>query len=319
MKDWLGLAVVLALGCGDSGPSADKACGDLAQARCVRRASCTNGTRVTRDYGDMTTCVERERLACINGLGAPKTGNTPSGVESCAAALPSVGCDDFFLNNLPSSCIAVGQTFAAGTCAFNGQCQTSLCAVVKGTTCGTCQGQPSPGASCATVGCGRGLDCSANTMVCVAPGNIGTLCDADHPCLPDLSCQGASSASMGMCVAAVAMAGQPCGNPVGQPGCNNLIGLRCNAKTHQCGNIAYVGDRMPCGTLDDGSFAACSGGGLCVIPTGQAIGACKAPAADGGACDTDAGPPCLAPARCVTGGGTATAGNCRLPDPVSCG
>jgi hypothetical protein len=42
------------------------------------------------------------------------------------------------------------------------------------------------------------------------------------------------------------------------------------------------------------------------------MGLCVAPAADGSACNTDSGPDCETPAKCV--GGT-----CQLPGSMSCG
>ena len=56
---------------GDNGPSADQACADVAQARCNLRSMCTSGVGVTRNYGDMNTCIAREKVNCLDGLGAP--------------------------------------------------------------------------------------------------------------------------------------------------------------------------------------------------------------------------------------------------------
>ena len=57
----------------------------------------------------------------------------------------------------------------------------------------------------------------------------------------------------------------------------------------------------------------CANGGNCYTVSGT----CKAAAADGAACDTAAGPPCMTPARCVTSG--STAGTCTVPSGSMCG
>src|SRR5262249_30391306 len=122
--------------CGDAGPSADQACADLARARCVLRDTCSNGARIERDFGTVEVCQQREKLACLNGVGAPSTGNSPTLVETCARAMPSESCSDFFLNNLPSACIVTGKLAASAPCAFNGQCTSTFCGVARNSACG---------------------------------------------------------------------------------------------------------------------------------------------------------------------------------------
>jgi len=102
------------------------------------------------------------------------------------------------------------------------------------------------------------------------------------------------------------------------PGCDGILGLNCNQMTMMCAAIAYVGDGMQCGfNAADASVTACSGGGLCVTPALSRVGTCQAPAADGAACDTAAGPLCLSPARCITAAG-ATSGTCQIVDATKC-
>ena len=305
---------------GDNGPSADQACADVAQARCNLRSMCTSGVGVTRNYGDMNTCIAREKVNCLDGLGAPSTGNTAMAVEACARVLPTQACSDFFLNNTPPQCLVTGKIAAGGACAFSGQCATTLCLIPDNVACGTCQAQPAAGASCATTGCGRGLSCDNRTMMCVVPGTMGAMCSSSAPCATGFSCVGATATTMGACMPAGTTVGATC-DPRARTaaGCEGAIGLYCNAMTMKCAMEAFAAANASCGTSTaDGTVTACSASGQCVGATATMLGTCKAPAADGAACDLTNGPPCLAPARCVTGGGTATTGTCQLNDAAMC-
>src|SRR4051812_9407778 len=114
----------LPAGCGKAGISADQACADLAQARCAKRDGCTSGVGITRNYGDMATCLAREKLACTDALAADRTGNSPDLVEKCVAAYPTFSCADFADNRPPADCAPAGAGPDGAACAFNGQCQS---------------------------------------------------------------------------------------------------------------------------------------------------------------------------------------------------
>src|SRR5689334_8905386 len=125
------VVLVLTLACGavSSGPTIQQACQDLAQARCDKRSTCTMlagatgpGASLVRVYGDMATCLQREQLACQNGLMAPQTGNSPTRVEACVKAFATFSCQDFFDNNPPADCVVTGTRANVITCTFNGQC-----------------------------------------------------------------------------------------------------------------------------------------------------------------------------------------------------
>ncbi|HZS38691.1 MAG TPA: hypothetical protein VFF06_17790 [Polyangia bacterium] len=298
-------------GCGTGGTSVDKACTDLATARCNKRQSCSNGARITRDYGDMATCLTREKLGCVNALAAPSTGNSPDREETCAAAYPAQDCADFFIGNPPAVCVNTGLLANGASCSFNGQCMSSYCVGDKNAQCGTCGDEPAQGASCSNDFCARGQFCDANTTTCVTGGTAGSACNRTAPCNPGFLCVGATMAMMGTCQAAATTAGATC-DPLQRtaPGCDANLGLSCNTMTKTCSAISYVGDGQPCGVLASGAAAGCAGGGQCIIATGSTMGTCKAPAADGAACDTALGPPCLAPSRCVLSG-AGTAGTCE--------
>jgi hypothetical protein len=306
---WIALAIA---GCGASGISVDKACSDLATARCNKRQMCSNGARITRDFGDSNTCLVREKLNCTNALAAPSTGNTPDKQETCSAAYAAQSCTDFFLGNPPAACINTGLLANGASCSFNGQCTSTYCTGDKNAQCGVCGDEPALGASCSADFCARGQFCDAVTTLCVTGGTAGAACNRQTPCDPGFQCVGATMAMMGMCQAANTMMGMAC-DPTQRmaAACDPNLGLSCNTMSKTCTAIAYVGDGQPCGVKADGSSAGCAGGGQCVIPTGMTMGTCKAPAADGAACDTAAGPPCLTPARCVLSG-TGTAGVCQI-------
>src|SRR5512146_1889669 len=141
------LAPLLAFAaCG--GTSAATACADVAAARCNQRSTCTNGTGITRVYGDLATCLAREQLGCENGLAAKGTGNTPDRVEQCVAALKTESCTDYFAGNLPAACVNAGSLADGTACAFAGQCSSTYCTGLADAACGTC-GQPlASGADC---------------------------------------------------------------------------------------------------------------------------------------------------------------------------
>ena len=315
------LTLLFACG-GSSGPTADKVCGNLAQAQCTKRMTCTNGAGITRTFGDMNTCLTREKLACVIGLAAPKTGNSPTLTADCVAAFTAYSCADFLNNNPPAACIVAGPGATGAACTFAGQCASDFCTNNKTSLCGTCGAAPSAGAACSASNCGHEQACVASTMTCAALGASGAACNATTPCGADLTCSGASASKMGTCVTPVAAAGAACGGAM--PGCDGTMGLSCSgaAGSKTCALTSLVADGMPCGALADGSFAGCAAGGSCYTRTGIAeagqMGTCKAAAADGAACDMTLGPPCLTPARCIVTG-TSTSGTCTVPTDATCG
>jgi hypothetical protein len=126
---------------------------------------------------------------------------------------------------------------------------------------------------------------------------------------------------MGTCTAEATTMGAPCDATLRTAtGCNRTYGLWCNATSKMCTAITFVAANAPCGEGSDGNLSECSGGGECIGATFglmPKLGTCQAPAADGSACDTMNGPPCLPPARCLTPSGS-TAGTCMLADASKC-
>jgi hypothetical protein len=302
-----------------------EACQDLATARCNLRVSCTNGIELTgaallRAYGDMDTCLAREALACQNQATAAGSGANPPHIEQCATAVMTEACADFFDNVPPPACLPGGSRAADEACAFNSQCTSGYCGGTRETICGSCGTAPGAGASCETSNCGRDLVCVESTNLCQARSDTGAACSSAQPCRSDLNCvASADDATVTTCQAAGASVGAPCGT--GTSGCDGQLGLYCGGTkgARVCAAVGYATDGMACGMLADGSHVQCVAGD-CYTATGLAaatdLGTCKAFAADGMACDSDLGPTCSSPARCVTSNGSV--GVCTVAIGASC-
>ena len=324
-----------AAGCGStSGPSIQQACADVAAARCNQRSTCTalagssaSGASLGRVYGDMATCVQRETLACQNGLTAPQTGNSPTEVEACVKAFPTYSCADFFDNNPPADCAITGARANGATCTFGGQCGSGFCQGAKTSVCGACADPPADGTDCSDSACGHNQRCVNADNTCESVVSLNGACDGTHPCDSGLACVGSTATTMGTCQNGGSMIGVACGNGAATTACDNSLGLYCagpsGSKT--CMPIVLVGDGMPCGLLPDGSRTDCLAGDCYTatgIATGSAVGTCKASVRENAAnpaCDLALGPGCLAPARCVVTGGGGTAGTCIVPVATMCG
>ena len=357
---WLALA---ANGCGSSssGVSIATACAEVAQARCTEASICSlaaestgTGFNILANYGDLATCVVRQKLNCTNALAAPQNGNTPAQLQQCTAALFGLSCMDFFDNQPPDVCTPTGPRASSSPCTFNGQCMSGSCNGTKSTVCGTCGDPPVAGADCSDSTCADGYRCVAATNECQLALSSNGACDSGHPCERGLSCMGENTKTMtaGTCETAGASVGVACGGTL--PGCDPTRGLYCGgpAGAKTCMQIIYPGYNgsvtvdggatptatdggdgstagaapTPAGTacsqLADGSRVGCVAGDCYTstgLATGSDLGACQPFAADKGACDTSVGPGCMFPARCVvftTGNGTA--GTCVVPDANAC-
>jgi hypothetical protein len=267
--------------------------------------------------------MQREALACQNGLAAPATGNSPATVEMCVKEFATFSCQDFFDNNPPVDCSVTGSRAAGATCTFNGQCQSGYCQGAKTSVCGACAAPPAAGADCSDSTCWHNQRCVSPELVCGAVVAMNGACDATHPCDNGLTCLGDTATTMGSCVTATTALGAPCGG--GMAGCDNTLGLYCGgaAGAKTCMPMAMVEAGMPCGTLPDGTRAACKAGD-CFTATGPAtaaqMGTCKAEVLESAtdpSCDTLLGPGCLPPARCVVSG-AGTAGTCMVPVASMC-
>jgi hypothetical protein len=286
----------------------DVACADLASSLCNKFQSCAPFL-VSYLWGDIGTCVAREKLACPALFGAAGAGITVDRAEACAPAFMLATCEEVLANKTPSACAFHGSVPAGGPCAVDAQCSDSAyCDLSGGQKCGVCAARLAAGGTCTADGnCQRGLVCAksstSTTGSCAEPGGQGAACDSTHPCLATLGCT-----SAGVCGAYLG-AGAPCTTGA----CDSLHGLYCNPATHVCGQIQLESAGNPCGySMTDGSYAICAASGRCALATGSKTnGTCEATAADGQACDAMRGPPCLAPANCATGTCALPSANCR--------
>jgi hypothetical protein len=329
LRERLIAVLLLATACGGSTLSTTPVltgtpCEQYAQAWCAKAESCTNGTNITRSFGDMTTCIAREMLVCNDNSQAASTGDTSDLVEKCAQGMSGYSCTDYLDNTLPGECAPTGPAANGAVCAFNGQCATGFCGRARTAICGVCDSPPAAGDSCADSTCGHGQSCILNsevTSLCEPYVTSGETCGAysNPQCSAGLACQNASTTTpTGTCATAAASVGAPCGGKNSNIGCDYRLGLTCVSGA--CAAYKYVSDGMPCGNVGTG-WTACTGGtcfsgaGPFLTSTGpNAIGVCKAFAADGAACDIAIGPECMTGARCITGD-AGTAGTCTPPTP----
>ncbi len=349
---WLCAVAALTSGCGKStgagGSSssastgtatAAEACTALEHAICDARDACSqNGYLNDRNYGSEAICETRTPGPCEKMLIAKGTTQTPTGIEACAQAYATDPCLSFFDTDQPMQCqpATPGTVAQGGACGANNQCATGFCATGTYAVCGTCQPKPAVGAACQSqADCGGGLACgkpagaTALTIgACAAFVAQSGACDDDaFPCQAGQQCVGAKAnvAQSGTCQPAVSSVGGTCDSSrKTAPACDADDGLACNHPTGMamgtCAPIQLVGAGKPCGTVGTATVE-CQAGGLCKkAATTDAMGTCVAPAADGTPCDADPlkGPPCLAPAKCVSSGGGSTAGTCTVADATKC-
>ncbi|HVR00670.1 MAG TPA: hypothetical protein VMT47_00935 [Polyangia bacterium] len=298
-----------------------EACAAVAKATCNKRVSCSGkidatGVGIVRQFGTMAECLTRQALQCLNAFRAPGSGHSLATEQECVAAFASYSCPDFFADSVPPPCQPAGSRVNGAACAFNAQCKSTFCTGEKNAVCGTCGPSPAVGASCVDSDCALGQVCDATTMTCKLLGVAGDPCDSGDDCGYALIC-GAATGTTGSrkCESTLSELGAACGGSM--PVCDGTQGLFCAgaAGAKKCVATTFVGDGMPCGVLSQDAFAGCEAG-ACYTANGIAaageMGACKASASDGAACDTILGPGCELPARCILSG-KGTAGICRVP------
>lgn len=273
---------------------------------------------VVSRYGDVATCQRRMTDNCVAALRARDTGNSAAAVRDCAAAIPSATCDAFEGGTVAACAPKAGARMNGAACTYSAQCQSTFCQLTRGTGCGTCAAPSKAGDACATVTCSRGFTCAANDT-CQPDGALSATCGRDLPCGYGLSCVTPMRAMSGTCQTAVSTVGAAC-DPRREtgPGCAAWARLTCDATSRTCVDEPLAQPGQPCGVIG-GVVTGCAGAATCIGASGMTPGSCKALALEGQPCDTTAGPACMSPARCITGGGTATAGTCQLPDATTCG
>ncbi len=312
---------ILVMACSSSGSdfkvqevSADQACTDYADAVCELLNKCSQAT-VQIAFGDLATCKKRFVINCPKTFQANGTSATPPKMEQCKLDAAGLACDKLFANEVPKNCLPEpGKLVDGSACGDDSQCVSTFCSR-KGDVCGVCSKAISAGDACAKDGggflgsgdCGRGLVCA--NKICVKPKLKDETCDPKtSPCVTGLSCYG------GKCVPG-AKGGEKCDDAeTAAPRCDTTQPLFCYGlgAGKVCKAVSIVAAGEKCGLVAE-TFVACSASGFCqgLSPPLKLQGTCIAPAADGGTCNTESGPNCLPPARCVSG-------QCKLPDPTTC-
>lgn len=293
-----------------TGSTKAQACDELAKSTCDVFQRCAP-ILVSSVFGDLATCIARSNKSCAPVLDAPSTSATPSKLSTCAAAFKTMSCEAV-LSAPATGCVPDPGGLADGAACFDdAQCKSTWCPKAGDDSCGKCAPLSTSGQACLTLTgaggspskeCSRGLTCAKD--VCVTPVASGGACTGAVPCANGLTCFG------GKCTLG-AKPGAKC-DPEGvtDPTCDFLQGATCNPATKVCQAFVVANAGQACGA-DGGGYKICSAGSECVVPTGMMTGTCIAPAIDGGKCDADKGPGCLAPAKCV-------GGVCKLPDPSLC-
>jgi hypothetical protein len=192
-------------------------------------------------------------------------------------------------------CLPPGSTPLGASCVWPAACATGDCSppVTSGfqshaSVCGRCTER----VSCAP-------PCAADQQ-CLS-GDGGTRCvhvpvageECDHFCHNAL-CSIGPNATRGICVP-LASLGEACGVGPDDPRCAGADSY-CDATGHcQSSTLAVYG--APCGYLDGGAYAQCTGYGRC---DSLESGMCVPPAPDGALCDPEQGLICLTPAACIS-------------------
>lgn len=286
----------------------DRACADFAESICARLSECAP-LLLNLVYGDVPTCLARQKLECAPRLSLTGSSATVAQLDDCAVALPATTCDDLFIGKPPPACVAMAGSLVDGlACGDDSQCTSGECLKPTFTACGVCGAPPKQGDPCVQGACGRGLTCAPGTKTCVGYGTGGQACDADHPCLPSLACKGTNK--MGLCTTPLPV-GSACDPAQGDfAGCDHQHAQYCSGFTNKCASVVWGQAGDTCG-LVNGNLVMCAGGGVCRAGDAAFMGTCVPPAADGAACDAKNGPGCLSPASCI-------GGVCKIVDASTC-
>lgn len=295
---------------GNGGVTREQACTELSTAFCDVYEKCLP-VFISIGFGDKATCLSRTQKGCPATLDAPGTSANPNKISTCASSVKNLSCEAIVAST-PAACVPDPGTLTDGAaCSDDAQCKSTWCGKADDSFCGKCTPLSKDGAACTTFTtatgatskrCSRGLSCQKD--MCITPKTSGATCSETSDCGFGLACFNGKCTLGGK-------VGAKC-DPEGKTevGCDFLQGAVCNPMTKVCQEIAKANVGQPCGLVGS-EYRVCTAGGKCVTPMGMTTGTCLAPAIDGGACDPDKGPDCLAPAKCINK-------VCKLPDPTLC-
>jgi hypothetical protein len=311
----LGLALAVpACGSGSGGAgsvSLAQACADLATSECNQRQAC-DPRGFAQVFADVTTCVARTQLPCPTLSQAPGSGYQPAAIEACAKALASATCADVGNDIGLAACQIRGTLPPGAACADDSQCAGAENYCRLSGSCGVCaprKGVSDPnnplsfGDCAGNDGCQDGLVC--NLTLCAATVAPGGACSLTAPCTWGYAC------ISGTCAVPMLSAGAAC--DYNASACDPTQGLVC-PQAGMCTVLPTATLGQTCG-LDatTGLVTSCVGGSVCNVTSGNYLGTCVTPLADGDACDAMSYlyDQCQPPAAC-------TGGFCNLPDPLAC-
>lgn len=275
-------------GAAGGGLTNEEACGTW-EGRCAKELECTP-KNIEFLYGDVATCAERERLACLAMLSLDGVTATAEDVKSCADAYTNRSCDEIMADPwVAEKCRLQGSRATGAQCAHGAQCTSGFCGFNGPMECGTCQlplgGEgaacdPQQGGQCELT-----LWCVGGT--CVKQPVQGQPCDGTVPCAGYLSCvNGTCGKGLGP--------GAPCSTTAA---CDPTLDLYCDSSSHVCEGFALRKAGEPCDPTVK-PYSLCTLGSWC-----NDAYVCVAPVADGASCvnDPTTGPHCWTPASCVEG------------------
>jgi hypothetical protein len=236
--------------------AADGVCTTVQTGFCQKLQTCQPDV-LAASWGDLATCIARNKLSCAASLQAPGVTVTPAQATACSAAYQAPACGDF-LNRFIPECAFTGTIPDGTACVTDAQCKGTACRFLHDTDpCGTCATRGVAGGDCNFHhhDCAAGFACNGSA-VCVAAVAVGGSCSDALPCDESLSCVGSK------CVAAGSAVGQPC-NGLGT--CGEGSALTC--VSDQCVALKFAADGQPCGTLTAGQYTDCKRG-HCIVAGG---------------------------------------------------
>ena len=235
------------------------ACAKYADEACTFEAKCEPFLMTWEWNGDPTRCRDGLARACRVMVGAKGSNTTVADFLGGANQTSGKSCTELLDGAAPVQ-FPPGDLANGEPCNVDAQCAGGACPIEVGLSCGSCHTFSKPGDSCLSNGeCDFGDRCIAGK--CVVPEALGQACDATHPCMQGLTCNG---------VCQLTAPGGPC--PTGYECGGVAEGEYCDGTTCQPFSIGQPGD--PCG-----STLPCAGGKYCIGSAG-----CPPDVQVGGAC-----------------------------------
>ncbi|MFO0749111.1 MAG: hypothetical protein U1F43_26130 [Myxococcota bacterium] len=242
--------------------------------------------------GSVEACAAREYETVRPVLDLPGVDATVDDALAIVAFVGDADCETIrryvLAFDIPPALLLTGTLDDGAACVHPYQCRSGACSRRFDEACGVCATPLAAGATCANdAQCGSAAACIADT--CTRFGERGADCDDAHPCFPHDAC------IAGTCAVATAR-DAACASLVGECDLQGAA-LVCDLGSLTCQPVEWVPAGADCG-VRDGHNLVCESSECLPSPL---FGTCVAHAADGAACDPDAGPPCAFHAACIDG------------------